>query len=102
MSFIKEADLDKVKKASTSIDTYALNWSIEKGPMTQERLEREIAESFLLTSPLSLSLLSLTGQPPCKLEATKENEVLFKMLDLKPFPPLDRNPVNYQNDPKNT
>lgn len=56
----------------------------------------------MLTSPLSLSMLSLTGHPPCKLEVSKENEHLFKMLDLKPFPPLDRNALDFRNDPKNT
>jgi len=52
-------------------------------------MEREIAESFLLTSPLSISMATLTGLNPAKLEITKENELLFKMLDVKPFPPLD-------------
>lgn len=65
-------------------------------------MEREIAESFLLSSPMSMSLLTLAGQPPCKLEISKENELLFKMLDLKPFPPLDRNPVDCKDNPKNT
>lgn len=62
MSFCKEADLSKVKHpTSSSIDAYAMNRTIERSPITQEQLEKEVAESFLLTSPLSLSLMSLTG-----------------------------------------
>lgn len=65
-------------------------------------MEWEIAESFLLTSPLSLSLATLTGQNPAKLEVSKENELLFKLLDMKPWPPLDKNAPVYSEHPKNT
>jgi len=58
-------------------------------------MEWEIAESFLMTSPLSISMASLTGLHPAKLEISKENELMFKMLDIKPWPPLDWNAVGY-------
>jgi len=38
---------------------------------------------------------------PAKLDASKENELLFKMLDVKPWPPLDKNVSSYQEHPKN-
>ena len=64
-------------------------------------MEREIAESFLLTSPLSISMAELTGLNPAKMEISKENELLFKMLDVKPWPPLDWNAVGTNDHPKN-
>jgi len=47
-------------------------------------------------------MATLTGHPPCKMEINKENDLLFKMLDLKPWPPLDRNAVGVHENPKNT
>ncbi len=59
-----------------------------------------MAESFLLSSPLSVSVTSLTGAPPAKVRPGEDEELFDKMQEVKPWPPLPRRAVDHNLDPK--